>query len=73
MDLTKCIDHRRKTNTLNKPSKEFYSRHTKLLVQVGEKKDDTYKKVIGFPIEIVPEKNPYTLKEGDPVRFKILV
>ena len=27
---------------------------------------------MGFPIEIIPEKNPYTLKKGDPVRFKIL-
>jgi uncharacterized GH25 family protein len=64
--------HREKTNTLSKPSKEFYSRYSKLLVQVGQKKDDTYKKVIGFPIEIIPEQNPYSLKKGDPVRFKIL-
>jgi len=64
--------HREKTNSLNKPSKEFYSRHAKLLVQVGDKKDDTYKKVMGFPVEIIPEQNPYSLKKGDPVRFKIL-
>jgi uncharacterized GH25 family protein len=42
------------------------------LIQVGDKKDDTYKKVAGFPIEIIPEKNPYTLKIGDVIRFKIL-
>jgi uncharacterized GH25 family protein len=64
--------HREKTNMLNKSSKEYYSRHTKLLVQVGDKKDDTYKTIAGFPIEIIPEKNPYTLKKGDLVRFKIL-
>lgn len=64
--------HREKTSSLNKPSKEFYSRHTKLLIQVGDKKNDTYKKVIGLPIEIIPEMNPYVLKKGDPVRFKIL-
>jgi len=66
------LEVRRKTNSLNKPGKEFYSRYTKLLLQVGEKKNDTYKKVVGFPIEIIPEKNPYLLKKGDPVRFTIL-
>ena len=66
------LEVRRKTNSLNKPGKEFYSRYTKLLLQVGEKKNETYKKVVGFPIEIIPEKNPYLLKKGDPVRFTIL-
>lgn len=70
--LDDVYTHREKTNTLSKPSKEFYSRYSKLLVQVGEKKDDTYKKVVGFPIEIIPEQNPYSLKKGDAVRFKIL-
>lgn len=63
---------REKTKTLANPSKEFYSRYSKVLVQVGENRDDTYKKVIGFPIEIIPERNPYSLKKGDPIRFKIL-
>ncbi len=70
--LDEVYAHREKTNALTKPAKEFYSRHTKLLVQVGDKKDDTYKKNLGLPIEIIPEMNPYTLKKGDPVRFKIL-
>jgi uncharacterized GH25 family protein len=66
------LELRRKTNSLNKAGKEFYTRYTKLLLQVGEVKDDTYKKEVGFPIEIIPEKNPYLLKKGDPVSFKIL-
>lgn len=66
------LELRRTTNSLNKPGKEFYIRYSKLLLQVGEKKDDTYKKAVGFPIEIIPEQNPYLLKKGDPVRFKIL-
>ena len=70
--LDEILDHRTKTNTLTASSKEFYSRYSKLLIQVGEKKDDTYKKIAGFPVEIVPEKNPYALKKGDPIRFKIL-
>ncbi len=69
--LDDILEHRKNTNT-TAPAKEFYSRHTKLLVQVGEKNADVFKKILGFPVEVVPEKNPYALKVGDPIRFKIL-
>jgi uncharacterized GH25 family protein len=70
--LDDVLSHRKKTGTMNKPAREFYRRYAKLLVQVGNKRDDTFKKELGFPIEIIPEENPYLLKKGDPVRFKIL-
>ena len=70
--LDNVLDHRKSTNSLNKPAKEFYRRYSKLLLQAGNKRDDTYKKVLGFPIEIIPEINPYQLKKGDAVTFKIL-
>lgn len=70
--LDEVFSHRENTNTSNNPGKEFYSFHTKLLVQVGKVRDDSYKKPDGFPVEIIPEQNPYGLQKGDPVRFKIL-
>ncbi len=70
--LDNVYDIRKNTNTLNKPSKEFYSRYAKLLLQVGDVKDDAYKKVIGLPIEIIPDRNPYDLQKGDLIRFKIM-
>jgi uncharacterized GH25 family protein len=70
--LEEPLHHREKTKTLNDSSKEFYSRHSKLLLQVGQKTDDTYSKVVGLPIEIVPLTNPYDLKVGSPISFKIL-
>ena len=70
--LDEIIDRRAKTNTLASPTKEYYSGYSKLLVQVGEKKDDTHKKVNNFPVEILPLENPYGLKIGDPIHFKIL-
>jgi uncharacterized GH25 family protein len=70
--LDDVLYNREKNNTLADSAKESYSRHTKLLVQAGKITDDTYKKVIGLPVEIIPDKNPYTWKKGDPVRFKIL-
>jgi uncharacterized GH25 family protein len=70
--LDDALAIREKNNAMNTKSREFYSRYTKLLLQAGEARDDTYKKVVGFPIEIIPERNPYSLKKGDPIRFKIL-
>ena len=70
--LDDVLSHRKKTGTLDKAGKEYYRRYSKLLLQVGSKRDDTFKKVLGFPIEIIPEVNPYTFKKGDLVRFKIL-
>ena len=63
---------REKAGASGKPGKESSAKYTKLLVQVGAKKDDGYKIAVGFPIEIVPEQNPYSLKLGDNIRFKIL-
>lgn len=70
--LDEAYDYREKNNLLADSAKEFYTRHSKLLVQVGDKKDDTYKKVLGLPIEIIPLQNPYDLKIGSPVSYKIL-
>ncbi|MBT1703150.1 DUF4198 domain-containing protein [Chryseosolibacter indicus] len=64
--------HREKNNLLEDSAREFYSRYSKLLVQVGERRDDTYAKVVGLPIEIIPLQNPYNLKVGSPISYKIL-
>ena len=55
----------RKGANLEEPAREEYTRYAKLLVQMGAKTDDTYKKRTGQRLEIVPEKNPYTLRTGD--------
>ena len=70
--LDNIYDLRKNSNTLDKPSKEFYVRFAKLLVQVGNKTDNTFKKKIGFKHEIIPEQNPYTLKSGDYFKCTIL-
>ena len=60
--LDHILSERKKLNQLGKPS---YTRYAKLLVQVGERRDDTFRKMIGLRYEIVPDQNPYTLKTGD--------
>jgi len=71
-ELDDAYAQREKTNTLNKNGTELYARYAKLLVQAGTKTDNTFRKEIGWPVEIIPEQNPYALKMGDPVQFKIL-
>ncbi|NOS93441.1 MAG: DUF4198 domain-containing protein [Cyclobacteriaceae bacterium] len=70
--LENVIALRKENNTTNLPSKEFYKRFAKLLVQVGDKTDDTYKKKIGFRNEIILLKNPYSLKVGDYLTCTVL-
>jgi len=70
--LTEIRFARERASAMDKPVKELYSRHTKLLLQVGEKRDDTYRKVAGLPVEIVPLKNPYAVKKGEAIKFRIL-
>lgn len=69
--LDNILSKRKKLNQLDKPSKEFYTRYAKLMVQVGKTKDDTFKKVIGLLYEIVPDQNPYLLKTGDYLQCKV--
>ncbi len=63
---------RQKSNVVNAPARVNQQLFEKLLIQVGDQRDETYKKVIGWPVEIIPDGNPMWLKVGDQVRFRIL-
>lgn len=53
------------------PVKEVYSRCAKSLLAVGGGGGSGYERSLGLPLELVPEANPYTLKNGGelPVRL----
>jgi uncharacterized GH25 family protein len=70
--LDYILDERKKKHLLDSPSKENYTRYTKLLLQAGSSTDDTYKKKVGYRIEIIPQSNPYSLKTGDYLQCLIL-
>ena len=61
--LTSVIDWRAQHNETNKPGRERYSKFAKSLLLSGTP-DNFYRTSIGFPIEIIPEANPYTLTKG---------
>lgn len=62
--LPDTLEERRKTGELTKDAKERYAKHVKAILQVGKKQTDDYKTVLGYPVELVPQQNPYKLKKG---------
>lgn len=52
--------------------RERYSEYAKALIQ-SEAADEFFSHVVGFMIEIVPEKNPYVLHTGDDLPIQVLL
>jgi uncharacterized GH25 family protein len=70
--LDNILDARTNAKELGKPSREFYKRFAKLIVQAGAKTDATFKKRVNTRLEIIPLANPYTLKSGDYLECKVM-
>jgi uncharacterized GH25 family protein len=51
--------------------RERYTRHLKALVQVGDARDGSFAKVVGQPLEIVPERDPAFAAPGDRLPVKV--
>jgi hypothetical protein len=64
---------RRKAKELDRPARERYSKHVKAIVQVGDRRSDGYQTVLGYPAELIPLDNPYTLRPGARFRVRALV
>ncbi len=62
--LPDTLEERRKTGELGEDAIERYAKHVKAILQVGKKPTDDYKTVLGYPVELVPQQNPYKLKKG---------
>ncbi|AMJ66549.1 hypothetical protein AXW84_14755 [Hymenobacter sp. PAMC 26628] len=55
------------------PGRETYRRCAKALVQAGAPAADTaYRRVLGLPLELVPEQNPYRLAPGAALTVRVL-
>lgn len=67
------LEARRKAGELGRPARERYAKHVKALLQVGEARSEHFGAVLGYPAEIVPLTNPYTLKPGATLEVRITV
>lgn len=70
--LPDTLEERRKAGELEKDAKERYSKHVKAIYQVGDKHTDDYETVLGYPVELVPQANPYKMKKGDTIEILCL-
>lgn len=61
------LAERKAKNELDKKVRERYSKHVKAIFQAGDARTDSYKTVLGYPVELVPQQNPYKLKAGDTI------
>lgn len=67
------LEERRLRGELDEPVRERYSKHVKALVQVGPTRTPEYQTGLGYPAELVPLENPYSLGTGDTLRVRVVV
>lgn len=61
------LAQRKQNNELKKDVRERYSKHVRAVFQVGERHTDNYKRPLGYPVEIIPQQNPYQLGVGQTI------
>jgi uncharacterized GH25 family protein len=66
------LAERKKEGILDEEATELYSKHVKTVIQVGDRRTDAFKIILGYPIEIVPLQNPYSLSAGDSLDVQVL-
>lgn len=67
------LSARRASGELQKAARERYSKHVKTIIQVGDTRTDGFAAALGYPAELIPIDNPYTLKSGSTLRVRALV
>jgi len=71
--LSATLASRRAAGELEKPATERYAKHVKVLFQAGKQRSESYATVFGYPVEIVPLRNPYELAAGDTLPVRLLL
>jgi uncharacterized GH25 family protein len=66
------LDRRAKRGEMGKDVRERYSKHVKALLQVGDARTDSFKIPLNYPLEIIPQQNPYSLKVGETLEVQCL-
>lgn len=70
--LYNAISDREKNHEINKTGRERYQRSVKTLIQVGAKRNNCFKQSTELPLDIIPQSNPYLLKNNQPFIARIL-
>ncbi len=57
------LENRTHDGELDKDAKYRYSKYVKTIFQAGNKTTDSYKTILGYAVEMVPQQNPYKLRK----------
>jgi uncharacterized GH25 family protein len=64
---------RKRDGKLDAPARERYSKHVKAVLQAGDARSGGFDAPLGYPAELVPLDNPYSLERGGTLRVRALV
>lgn len=67
------IEQRKNENSLDQDAVESYEKHVKAIFQVGDERTDDWKTVLGYPIEFIPQENPYEKYAGETLKVQLLL
>lgn len=70
--LARIVEWRAQHGESGKPGREIYSKYVKALVRSDGAGDGTYAKPIGHAAELVPDRDPYSLKTNDTLPVRLL-
>ncbi len=67
------LEYRSNNDLLEQDAVESYQKHVKAIYQVGELKTSDWSTVLGYPIEFVPQTNPYESFSGESLSVQLLL
>jgi len=70
--LERIVEERARRGESQLPSRELFSRCAKAIVSSDPKGGSGFDRVLGFTLELVPEKNPYALRPGEELPVRLL-
>ncbi len=70
--LDQVAEYRARRRETGRPVREAFSRCAKAVIQAGDAPGAGHDRALGFALELVPERNPYTLRLGDVLPVRIL-
>lgn len=71
--VSDMLESRTNQDLLDQDAVESYQKHVKAIFQVGDIKTNDWNTVLGYPIEFVPQANPYDKYGGDELSIQLLL
>lgn len=71
--LPGVLEARTKSGSLGDSASERYSKHVKTLIQVGSRPTPGFDRALGYPAELIPINNPYSLRAAGQLQIRAVV